>query len=261
MTETDDNPVSRLSISVVSHGQAELLSALLRDLAKFCLPQDELLITLNIEEPLTMEDFSFRCPVKVVRNKVPLGFGANHNQAFSLSRGRYFCVLNPDIRLYRNPFPGLLSRMEKGAGVIAPRVVNSAGRTERSARRFPTPLSILKKAVLGESRRPVADISTPDWVAGMIMVFPADVFRALNGFNERYFLYYEDVDICARLKLAGYSAVLCWDITVQHDAQWKSHSDPAYRKYHLKSMARYFLSMTFLRLQMRKFITKLKQIF
>ena len=90
------------------------------------------------------------------------------------------------------------------------------------------------------------------------MVFPAPVFQQLNGFDERYFLYYEDVDICTRLNLAGYDVKLCSDVVVQHDAQCKSHSDPAYLKLHLKSMMRYFFSPPFVKIQLHRLIPKLK---
>ncbi len=258
MLKTEGNNDSRLSISVVSHGQGELVRLLLQDLQQYCREQDEVIVTLNIEEPLSLEDLSFHCPVTVIRNKTPLGFGANHNQAFSVSRGRYFCVINPDIRLPHDPFPGLLGHVNPKTGVAAPGVVNSSGRAERSARSFPTPLSILKKAVLKEHYHGSDDSGEPDWVAGMFMIFPAHVFQELHGFDERYFLYYEDVDICARLRLEGYEVALRRDVTVQHDGQWKSHSDPVYRRHHLKSMARYFLSAPFLRLQARGMVTKLK---
>lgn len=246
-------------VSIVSHGQADLVGLLLGDLAKICSAVDEIIVTLNIEELFEFDNRLFPCPVKVVRNTKPLGFGANHNKAFSLSQGDYFCVLNPDIRLYGNPFPGLLSHMQAETGIVAPKVINSRGEVEKSARKFPTPLAILKKAFTREGDDSVLNTASPDWVAGMFMVFPAHVFRELKGFDERYFLYYEDVDICARLKLAGYAVQFCPEVAVEHDAQCRSHSDAAYRTLHLKSMIRYFLSPSFVKLQSHRLLTNLKE--
>jgi GT2 family glycosyltransferase len=115
---------------------------------------------------------------------------------------------------------------------------------EDSARRFPTPVSILRKAVArrAEVDYPIKDETIyPDWVAGMFMVFPHEVFAALGGFNERYFLYYEDVNLCARLMLAGKRVALCPSASAIHDARRQSLRSLRYLRWHLSSMMRYFL--------------------
>jgi len=58
----------------------------------------------------------------------------------------------------------------------------------------------------------------PDWAGGMFLLFPRTLFEGLGGFDERYFLYYEDVDICARLTLLGRRVVLCPRARVVHHA-------------------------------------------
>jgi GT2 family glycosyltransferase len=92
----------------------------------------------------------------------------------------------------------------------------------------------------------------PDWVGGMCMVFPVNVFEKLNGFDQHYFLYYEDVDICGRLMLSGHKSVVCPDATVVHNAQRSSHRNLKYLRWHLASMLRFFLSTVYWRLQWRK---------
>ena len=69
------------------------------------------------------------------------------------------------------------------------------------------------------------------------MVFPARVFAELRGFDERYFLYYEDVDLCCRARLAGYDVLLDETACVTHDGLWDSHRNPRYLRWHLASMA------------------------
>ena len=76
-----------------------LIKDLLHDINEYCNAVSiELILTLNLDEilPFAVVDFSF--PIKVIRNPVPLGFAANHNQAFTQATGRFFCVMNPDIR-------------------------------------------------------------------------------------------------------------------------------------------------------------------
>lgn len=73
----------------------------------------------------------------------------------------------------------------------------------------------------------------------MFMLFPRTVYEQLGGFDETYFLYYEDVDLCARLRKLGYRVGYCADVSVVHDARRASHSNLSYLRRHLASMARF----------------------
>lgn len=239
------NP-DRVCVSVVSHLQARLVTDLLEDMDAHCRSMVEVMLTLNVDEPLPFEAGDFGYPIELVRNPAVRGFGANHNAAFRLCRARTFCVLNPDIRIAANPFPALLEELERSrAGVAAPRIVDPAGHTEDSARRFPTLASLAAKA-FGRAEKLDYEIGSapfsPDWVAGMFMLFTADAFRAVGGFDEKYFLYYEDVDICARLRAAAYDARLVPSVAVVHDARRASRNDWRHRTWHMQSVLRYLLT-------------------
>src|SRR5690606_29874744 len=80
----------------------------------------------------------------------------------------------------------------------------------------------------------------PEWVAGMFMLFRSDAYARLGGFDEKFFLYYEDVDICARIWRQGMKIIACPSATVTHDARRDSRKKLRYMYWHLKSMARYF---------------------
>jgi GT2 family glycosyltransferase len=236
----------KISISTVSHGQYELIEKLFKDLDVYssdfiC----EVILTINIEEPACVHNLDVDFPVHVIRNHTPRGFASNHNTAFQSAKGDFFCVLNPDIRLTMNPFPPLLElARQSDVGVVAPRVVNNSGDREDSDRRFPTPRELMMKIAGGKSAvwSDAHPVSSPDWIAGMFMLFPRSVFEELHGFDERYFLYYEDVDLCARLALAGYKRLVCSDVTVVHDARRSSHGNLRYAAMHLKSIFRFFFS-------------------
>ena len=203
------------------------------------------MLTQNIPEPVDYATADWPFPVRVVRNGRPKGFGANHNAAFALSKGRYFCVLNPDVRLRGDPFPRLQSVLDdEGTGVVAPRVVNPSSVAEDNARPFPTIVSLAKKALFGASAHEPAGQGppeAPDWVAGMFMLFRRDSFERVGGFDDRFFLYYEDVDICARLRQAGYAVRVEPGVTVIHDARRQSHRSLRYARWHMSSMGRYLM--------------------
>jgi len=238
-----------ISLSIVSHGQRHMAANLLADIARLVREPVEVLLTLNIPEaaPDGLDRFPF--PLQMIENRERKGFGANHNAAFARSRGELFCVLNPDLRFDTDPFPALRRCLESdpSIAVCAPVVRSPSGQIEDSARSFPTPLSILRKAALGSDGETVGAGGTrPDWVAGMFMLCRRRPFEELKGFDERYFLYYEDVDLCARLRLRDYDIAVCTDAVVTHDAQRTSRRNLTYMRWHLGSMLRFFRSPAFL---------------
>ena len=240
----------RISVSVVCHGQMALVSQLMQDLSSHCLQTNfELILTLNVEEQISLDFSTLAYPVKLIRNVAPLGFGANHNQAFTQSNADFFAVVNPDIRLSADPFQHLLPFLgDPVLGLVAPLVLGESGQIEDSARRFPSLWMILSKlfGAPGVTDYPINKASPtpiyPDWVGGMFMVFPRSVFEKLGGFDESYFLYYEDVDICARLKILGQRVALVPSAQVVHVAQRSSHRSFKYLLWHVGSMTRFFLS-------------------
>ncbi len=239
----DQRPL--LSVSIVSHLQGALIAVLLEDIATHCNMPLEVIVTLNMPEPLSFDPGAYSFPVRIVTNSERQGFGANHNAAFRVACGEHFCVLNPDIRIDANPFPPLIKLLANpSVGVAAPLIFSPSGSIEDSARRFPTPAGILAKAIFG-TRGPDYPIGSellyPDWIAGMFMLFRSEVFRDSKGFDENFFLYYEDVDLCWRLQRRGLKPVLLPAVRVMHDARRTSHRNLRYMSWHGSSMMRFFL--------------------
>lgn len=235
----------KFTISIVSHHSASLIANLLRDLQQHLPADAEILLTLNCPEA---EDFLTQAkdlPLTVIRNPRPLGFGANHNQAFALARGEFFVVVNPDIRLITSPWQALEGAFVQGVGACAPQVLTPSGCAEDSVRRYPSLSRLFRRVVL---KKRTADY-TPhsggrlpidvDWAAGMFVVFDANAFRRVGGFDTRYHMYFEDVDICQRLNASGYRVIWAPTISVIHDAQRDSHRSWTYRRWHLRSALRY----------------------
>jgi N-acetylglucosaminyl-diphospho-decaprenol L-rhamnosyltransferase len=241
-----------LCISVVSHGQAALVSELLNDIQKHCHEISlEVILTVNVPEDLpdSFGDFSF--PLKVIHNVSPLGFGENHNRAFRRAAGNFFCIINPDIRIDSNIFPVLLNSLQDDSlGIVAPLVVDGDGAIEDSARRFPTPLKILCKTTgrcTGSDYEIQGAPIYPEWVGGMFMVLRREVYEEMGGFNQKFFLYYEDVDLCARVWLKKLRVALIPEVRATHVARRSSHGNIRYLLIHIQSMMRFFLSLTFLK--------------
>ena len=173
-----------VTISVISHGQIELIVDLFNDIAKFlCANQLEVILTLNVPEKLPFLESDYVFLKRIIRNQNSQGFSVNHNRAFSYSTGDFFCVLNPDIRFKSDPFPILLSNLnDQSIGLVAPLMFSRDDKIENSARKFPTPFKIACKA-LGGSKFLEYDVLDqdiePDWVGGMFMLFPRKIFIKL----------------------------------------------------------------------------------
>jgi GT2 family glycosyltransferase len=269
-----------ITLSITSHGHGHLVEQLLKEV----LTQPtvaHVILTLNVDESL---DLPFNDRLEVVRNASPQGFGANHNAAFTRCKTPYFCVLNPDISLSEGVFETLAEclRITRSA-LAAPRVLSPDGSIEDSWRRFPTfirlvckafghdttlwPQKVTQKVVQSAGQGVLqaraqssvvlqqrgidphngtadAEFYWPDWVAGMCMLFDSESFRAIKGFDEGFFLYYEDVDICARLWRSGSMVVACPAVSVTHDAQRASRHNWQHMRWHAQSMARYFWKYT-----------------
>ena len=244
-------------VSIVSHRQGAILEPLMHDLARLRHPGLEITLTLNEREALPFSPGGLGLRVNLVQNEAPKGFGANHNAAFAHLGGDYFCVANPDLRLPANPFPALVARLaDARTGVAAPLVESPYGSVEDSARRFPTTRSLLLKGLRKVTRRsPLLDYGVPaqsfdaDWVAGMFMLFRTETFARLGGFDERYHMYYEDVELCARARLAGLRVVVEPAARVVHAARRASHRRLRHAWWHGRSLARWLLSDTYQRLR------------
>jgi N-acetylglucosaminyl-diphospho-decaprenol L-rhamnosyltransferase len=242
----------KVLLSIVSHGQGHLVFDLLSDLNRFSLGQEvAVILTVNFRENLPFSKNDFFFPLTIQENEKPRGFAANHNAAFRNSPSDIFAILNPDLRLIQNPLPILLPHLtDPMTGLTAPKILNGNGKVEDSARCLPTPYRLLKRVMKrkGEERRDYLfgeDVFSPDWVAGIFLMLPSPVFAELKGFDENYYLYFEDVDLCCRLRRAGYKIILDPRVTVVHNARRESHRSWQYLKWHLCSGMRFFFSPVF----------------
>jgi GT2 family glycosyltransferase len=227
-------------LSVVSHGQGALVRRLLHDLVALRPPSlGRVIITCNLPEDLEVPA-AVPFEIEVIRNEVAAGFGHNHNVAFQRCSLPFFAVCNPDIRLNADPFPVLLAALATGPALAAPAVVSPQGELEDSARRLLTPIDVMLRRF---HRR--TDYQEPAWLAGMFLVFRADAFRRLRGFDEKFFMYCEDADICARAVLDGGGIAFCPQATVVHEARRASRYSFRPLQWHVASLLKFWVSPAF----------------
>ena len=236
------NSSAKVVVSIVSHKHGTMVWELVSQLALFE-EVDKIIVTLNIPES-SPDKLSEK--VLLIQNQSPKGYGENHNAAFNLVYSEYYCVLNPDIQFIENPFPRLISSFSnKLCGLTAPRIIDPQGVGADTMREHLTPWRLLKRIIGLSSGFDMTKISNshlmPEWVAGMFMLFRTDVFDHIGGFDQRYFMYCEDADICKRIWKKGYSISGCLDVSVIHAAQRASHRNLKHFFWHIQSLLKYFI--------------------
>jgi N-acetylglucosaminyl-diphospho-decaprenol L-rhamnosyltransferase len=236
-----------ITVSVVSHGDGPEVQSLLLSLARHEEPQRlQLIVTDNLGDDLPDLGPSNWNSAIVLRNAYPEGYAKNHNAAFRRAGGQYFCILNPDVVFVEGTFQSLLGSLQTGqADIAGPIVVDSAGRIQDSFRRLPTPLELLGRRVIGSTYDHgilQGEQIHPDWIAGTFLFMRSQTYSKLGGFDERYHLYFEDVDLCTRARLMGLSLTVNTHVRVQHDARRASRRPGRYLVWHLQSAIRFFVS-------------------
>lgn len=198
---------------------------------------------------------------EVLRPRRNLGLSGALNLGFGHVDGDVL-VLNPDVSFQSpsdvNALYDLLLKNEN-AGIVAPRLVYGTGEDQASARKFPTLLAMLaRRSVLG--RLPLgqavrrkhlsvedgeSDLVSADWVLGAAMWIRRSALDAVGGFDDRFFLYNEDIDFCARLWRADWHVLQARRVVATHGYRRDSGNtlalwQPAVRS-HLASMIRLIL--------------------
>jgi N-acetylglucosaminyl-diphospho-decaprenol L-rhamnosyltransferase len=240
-----------LTLSVISHGNFEQIPSLIHSLFKHeNTKQFELILTDNLENDFPDFDATHWGTLHIIRNKHPLGFAENHNQALRFAKSNYIAILNPDVVLEAPVFNALIKSLEaNNLDVIAPTIVDEEGVRQDSFRRLPTPLKLIKRRLLGEQIESYQVDSQgliyPDWIAGMFWLMKLDTFHKLNGLDEKFRLYFEDVDFCTRAQLAGMKIAVDTNVQVQHHAQRSSRRKVYYLYLHIISAVKFFLSSVY----------------
>jgi N-acetylglucosaminyl-diphospho-decaprenol L-rhamnosyltransferase len=174
--------------------------------------------------------------VRLIRNKENIGFASAHNRGIAVSSGDPIVLINPDTVVERDFFEHLEGFFSKN-----PRVVDSEGELQLSARREISALSgflgrtslltrLFPKSSLVKSQFPaITDQSHPtsvDWVSGACMVIRKETLRDVGPLDERFFMYFEDADLCRRARAAGWLVYYLPQIEIVHQTGASSRSKP-----------------------------------
>jgi hypothetical protein len=231
-----------VSVIVVSFNTRDLLRECLTSLREECLRLPagltaEIFVVDNASrdgsaDMVAAEFSNAGVPVRLIRSEVNLGFGVANTRAIAAAAGRYLVLLNSDAFFHSGALARAIAHMESDGGVGAggARLVGRNGEWQPAARMFP---SIMRDAFLLSglaSRFPrsrvfsaaertwadPAESAEVDWVTGAFTILRRAALAKTGLFDPAFFLYCEEVDLCRRIKAAGFRILYWPDIVVTH---------------------------------------------
>jgi len=190
--------------------------------------------------------------VEYIENKENLGFGKGHNIVVDKVVSDYHAIVNPDIEINEDVFSAILSYMDgdKNIGMVIPKIVDENGNLQAAYREYPTLFDMFVRMFCKPffKKRQAAhtlqhmDYSKPfavPFAQGCFLVVRTSLFKSEGGFDDRYFMYMEDADLCRRIN--QHSQVMYYPgAAVVHAWEKGSHRNLKLLKIHILSMIRYF---------------------
>lgn len=193
-----------------------------------------------------------------VFNGKNLGFGAAHNIALrrAVNEAEYHLVLNPDVYFD----PGVLeklfdfARSRPNIGLLMPKVLYPNGRIQHLCKKLPTPSDLLLRRFLPAVLKPLAErrmaeyelrdqdynqVLSVAYLSGCFMMMSCEALSEVGFFDERYFMYLEDLDLSRRIH-QRYRTVYFPEVAIYHHYGKGSYREPRLLMYHIASAARYF---------------------
>lgn len=216
-----------LSILIVTHNSDAWLAPCLASIRAETRCACEVIVVDNASTAAPVPEASSRCPVTaVIRNQENVGFAAATNQASRVARGRYLLLLNPDSLVLGDALDVLVAFMDAhpDVGISAPRNLDRTGALRRNCGRIPTPIGYIYGALAAPFQpglqqlirrvRPGRDYDVTgdapvdvQVVHGNSLCIRRELYQALDGLDEAFFMYIEDVDLCLQVYRQGWRAV------------------------------------------------------
>ena len=208
----ETKPVCDLTIIIVNYNTADMLVRCLHSISSQSGDNHEVIVVDNASQDNSLELTKATFPwVKVIANKRNLGFARANNQALGISKSKYIYFLNPDTEVKEGAFDAIIEFMESNpeVGLAGTRILNPDGSSQSSVeRRYPG-----QRHSKGELYGLKGDIA---WVLGASMVARRFVLRNIRGFDERFFIYGEDLDLCLSVRKSGWTIACIPNAVVVH---------------------------------------------
>lgn len=234
------------AVIVVTHNSGSTWPQACGAIAALQPPPAELCVVDNASVELPQLPDHATLHARRIANQKNLGFAVASNQGAEATEANWLLFLNPDCFLQPSDLRVLLHKAEAipELGVLGAHLVNADGSTQAaSSRDDPTPRRLLSGPLSTASSRAGAETSIQfvETVSGALMLMPRRVFEAVGGFDPGYRLHCEDLDLCRRVRQAGFKVAMAADVRITHLKGTSSRRRPVWVEWQKhRGMWRYY---------------------
>lgn len=232
-----------ISFVTVTYNSAQFIPKLLTSIEKYVKEKHEIVVLDNNSSDKTLQIIKdLKIKVKILPQTQNLGFAKGNNLAVKSASGELIFFLNPDTELTQD-IASLIEQVESDPqiGVIAPKLLLADGSVQPSVRKFPTLVRALNQYYFKKEREYEAyspSIQSPtevETVVGGAMLIKRSVFDQIGGFDERYFMYFEDLELCRQLKKLNYKIIYDPRVSIKHQVGQSAKTNPLSNKFLINS--------------------------
>lgn len=225
-------------IAIVSHGHLDFIQKNKSLLEIAQLSNVKVIIKDNLKQKI-LKDYAVTNNLEYIVSESLSGFGENNNYIFDYAKQNigvgyddWLIILNPDVEIPLVEFNKLVEQLKlQSDRFFAPNLFKDSEFkiTENSIRKFTSYLDLFNPFKLQPINKPynkdeLTDLDFVDWASGAFLCVTFDVFESVGGFDKKYFMYYEDVDLCYRLNQQGIKLRFLKNVKAVHKGEYKNRS-------------------------------------
>lgn len=254
--------MDKISIIIVTFNSAKTIKICLDSIIKFSSDYEIIIVDNNSEDSTCEIIQHFGKRIKLIKAGANLGFAKANNLGVKSASEEYLIFLNPDTRILEKDSLDKLKlnlQINPEYGLIGPKLIYPDGSIQPRVRNLPTVFRALKEYIFGEKNE--YDFYSPDCetlcevesIIGACFIIKKELFKKVGGFNDKYFMYFEDLELCKEVRALGLKIGYLPDVTIEH-AEGKSGVNQktfqmlqtSAKQYH--GLVSYFLIQTIIKL-------------
>lgn len=226
-----------ISVIIVAYNSEDFIEKCIKSALKYLPREGEVLVVDNASTDQTAKVLEkFGNKISLIKSEKNLGFAKGNNLAAKQAKGEYLFLLNPDTEITQPVFEKLIqfynsnkARISSSAyeetsdaGIVAPKLIMLDGKVQASVKNLPTVIGAFKEYILGIKNSYSEYVPEGDKpkevgiVYGAAMLVKKDLFEKVKGFDEKYFMYYEDADLCKRIRSLGKKVYYYPGVSIRH---------------------------------------------
>ncbi len=228
----------QISFLIVNYNSSKVLIECIKNLKDISKKYSyEIIIGNNDKEFLKLKEEK----VKMINNSKNLGFGKANNIIAGIAVGQVLIFVNPDTHSFNINFCDIIKSLKNGVGIVAPAIFNDKNEIEKwSYGKTISPLTIIINNIFKFKNFCYNNKNcSVGWVSGAVLCIKRQLFIEIGGFDNRFFLYYEDVDLCKRVLDSGLKIIKNDKFSVTHIGGSSIREKSMQKKYYYDSQYLY----------------------